>query len=326
MSLETLLSCLSDGEWHSGEELAARLGVSRTAVWKQLKALEKLNLTLEANRGQGYRLASPFTLLDRESLLAEVDRSLIGDISVDLQLDSTNNAVQGLAENTVARSPFVASFAEYQTAGRGRRGRTWQAPLGGSILMSLQWRLEAMPSNPAAAALVAGLAVAESVAELASKRGATADVAVKWPNDVYLNNRKLAGVLCEMRGDPSSECQLVVGVGVNFGLGDLAADIDQAVIDCESIGLAHSDRPVLATLLLRRLTVGLQQFESQGFGVFAERWSDLDWLAGKPVRVILRGESHDGVALAVAEDGALVVDHDGEIRRHVAGEVSVRRK
>lgn len=323
MSLNVLLGCLADGDWHSGEELAAMLGVSRAAVWKQLKALNGYDVVLEANRGQGYRLASGFTPLISQSL-ANASPSLAA-ASVDWQLESTNDAVLGLLNQANAERPFVAAFAEHQTAGRGRRGKAWQAPLGGSILMSLLWRLDAMPNNPASAALVAGLAVAESLAELLQGRGMEAQIGLKWPNDVYVNNRKLAGVLCEMHGDPSSDCQLIVGVGVNFSLGGVAKEIDQASIDCAALGLAHSDRPLLAGELLSRLIDYLQQFESQGFERFHKRWSSYDWLVEKPVRVMLRGESREGTAKAVAEDGALLVDHDGELHRHVAGEVSVRR-
>lgn len=325
MSLNALLSCIADGEWHSGEELAAQLGVSRAAVWKQLKSLDKYNAALEANRGQGYRLTQGFTPLVADELTSAVSRKALADVSVDWQLESTNDAVQKLATASTHQRPFVAAFAEHQTAGRGRRGRTWQAPLGGSILMSLQWRLDAMPANPAAAALVAGVAVAESLQALLEARGLQAEVALKWPNDVYVNNRKLAGILCEMRGDPSSDCQLIVGVGINFALGELAGDIDQAAIDCATLGLAHSDRPILAAQLLSRLIDHLQEFESEGFAGFRQRWAKFDWLTGKAVRVMLRAESRDGIARSVAEDGALLVDHDGELHRHVAGEVSVRR-
>jgi BirA family biotin operon repressor/biotin-[acetyl-CoA-carboxylase] ligase len=129
-----------------------------------------------------------------------------------------------------------------------------------------------------------------------------------------------------MHGDPSSDCQLIVGVGVNFALGSAAEDIDQASIDCAQLGLAHSDRPHLATTLLGRLVDYLQQFEKQGFAEFHQRWSGYDWLAGKPVRVMLRGESREGTAKSVADDGALLVDYKGELHRHIAGEVSVRRQ
>lgn len=323
MSLKLLLSCLADGDWHSGEELASMLGVSRAAVWKQLKTLDRYNLIVEANRGQGYRLENGFTPLDSVALSSASPN--LATVSVDWQLESSNDTVLSLLGGASAAQPFVASFAEHQTAGRGRRGRVWQAPLGGSVLMSLLWRLDAMPSNPASAALVAGLAVAESLAELLDEKGLEAEIALKWPNDVYVNNRKLAGVLCEMHGDPSSDCQLIVGVGVNFAIGSASENIDQASIDCAQLGLAHGDRPQLATKLLGRLIDYLQQFESQGFGVFHQRWASYDWLADKPVRVMLRGESREGTAKSVAEDGALLVDHEGELHRHVAGEVSVRR-
>lgn len=325
MSLNALLSVLADGEWHSGEELAALVGVSRAAVWKQLKALDSYNAELEAGRGQGYRLKHSFTPLNADVISAAVANPLLAKVSTDWQLESTNDAVQKLARDGGTEGRFVAAFSEHQTAGRGRRGRAWQAPLGGSILMSLQWQLEAMPANPAAAALVAGLAVAESLKELLAESDLSADVALKWPNDVYVNNRKIAGILCEMRGDPSSECHLVIGVGLNFGLGGLASQIDQAVTDCESLGLTHGDRPVLAAKLLSRLMDFLQEFESSGFAPFRQQWKRLDWLAGKPVRVILSAETHEGTAISVSEDGGLLVDHNGKIHRHIAGEVSVRR-
>ena len=318
--LRPVLELLADGEVHSGESLGTALGVSRAAVWKQLQKLEPFGLALESVKGRGYRLTGGLNLLQRaaiETALVPVAQRLLGELVLCDQVDSTNAQVLGMLERGAGHG--VAMFAEQQTAGRGRRGRSWVSPFSGGINLSIGWQFAGGVQLLEGLSLAVGVALARALASFE-----VPDVRLKWPNDVWCRGRKLAGVLLELSGDLTDRCAVVVGIGLNVGLPQSsAAAIDQPWIDLNGVR-PGVDRNLLAAAMLNELLPLLESYPTRGFAAYRDEWLALDQFAGKPVRLHSAQKEWCGVASGVDHTGALVLDLDGEYRVFHGGEVSLR--
>ncbi|SHG17577.1 BirA family transcriptional regulator, biotin operon repressor / biotin-[acetyl-CoA-carboxylase] ligase [Microbulbifer donghaiensis] len=319
-SLRPVLNLLADGEVHSGESLGAALGVSRAAVWKQLQKLERYGLALESVKGRGYRLPGGLNLLSGEAIGTALDpaaRELLRELILCDEVDSTNGQLLLRMEEGCGHG--VAMFAERQTAGRGRRGRTWVSPFSGGINLSIGWQFNGGVQLLEGLSLAVGVALARALAEFE-----VPDIRLKWPNDVWCRERKLAGVLLELSGDLTDRCAVVVGIGLNVGLrGDSAAAIDQPWIDLQSVR-AGIDRNRLAASMLNHLLPLLRDYPECGFGAYREAWLALDQFAGRPVRLQSANQAWTGTAVGVDMSGALILEADGEHKLFHGGEVSLR--
>lgn len=316
-----LLMHLADGEFHSGPVLGQATGRSRSAVWKGIQALQNTGLEIYSVRGKGYRLAQPIELLNREHILSALSvevRKDIHDLDLHHEIDSTNAALLEIAKQSDASGHVC--LAESQHAGRGRRGRQWVSPLGGNLYLSLLWRFQA------GAATLAGLSLAVAVAVMRVLHETGLESAVlKWPNDILLDGKKLAGILLELAGEASGPCSVVLGLGLNIS----APQTRMSVVDQPWTDLASSlgklpSRNQLAAKLLEQLVCTLRQFESQGLNPFLDEWAQWDALAGHEVRLDLPTGAVIGIARGVDENGALLIARDGELQRYHSGEVSVR--
>lgn len=318
----TLLHLLADGCFHSGEDLAAALGVSRAAVWKGVRRLgEEVALPVNAVRGRGYRLEAPLELLERERVLALVGaqtRARLAELDLRLSVDSTNACLMQGAQDGL-RSGTVC-VAEHQRAGRGRRGRSWRSPFGGNLYLSLLWRFGAR------AAGLSGLSLATGVAVLRTLRAhGAAGVGLKWPNDILWDGRKLGGVLLELSGEAAGPAAVVIGVGINVRMAAGAVQIDQPWVDLDSVLGTRTERNALLARLLDELFGAVAEFEVYGLEPFLAEWRSADLLAGREVAIHLPDRSETGRALGVDAQGALLVESGGTRRSFTAGEVSVRR-
>ena len=306
----------------SGSALAARLGVSRTAIWKQIEALRALGAPIEARAGRGYRLGWPIEWLDTARIMAELEpeqRRRIGEIAVHWQLDSTSSELQRRAG--VDARDLLVCFAETQSSGRGRRGRNWRSPLGGNLAVSLLKRFDHGMGALTGLSLAVGTAVVAALADCGVD-----DTGLKWPNDVLARGRKLAGILIELGGEFLGPCHAVIGIGINVRLTPASLrGIGQPAIDLATLGVG--DTPVrnrLAGRLLAHLVETLDRFATHGFADFQDDYARLDLLAGAPVRIESGTATHEGVAAGVDERGALRVRAGGALRTYDSAEVSVR--
>lgn len=313
-----LIQALADGEFHSGEELGAVLGVSRAAVWKRIENLATVGVDVERVRGRGYRVPGGISLLEASRL----QRSLSGLMSIDVleSIDSTNAEVMRRLAAGMP-TPLVV-LAEYQSAGRGRRGRSWSSPYAGNIYLSLGWRF------PVGAPRLEGLSLAVGivVAEMLSENGLAGRVGLKWPNDIWVDRRKIGGVLIELSGDLEDACAAVIGIGINCRLGATAAQsIDQPWTDLYAELGSVPDRSALVADLLQRLHDMMAGFPASGFAGWVQRWASLDALAGQSVQVVTASGSVVGTAAGVDTSGALRLraDDGTEMLFH-GGETSLR--
>ena len=313
-----LLHLLHDGAEHSGGELATRLGITRSAVWNHVDTLRKQGIDVRATRGRGYRLEGGFEALDAERIDAAVRRYGTADIAkveVVTVTDSTNERLLARAARDDIHGCVL--LAEYQTAGRGRRGDSWIAPPGSGLCLSLGWRFELPPATLSALGLVMGVAVVTSLREHGAQR-----VTLKWPNDVLLDGRKVAGILIEMRSEASGPCTAVIGVGLNLRLSPQAQVlIDQPSGDLESAVSAPVSRNGLGGAVISELVACVRRFAVQGFDAFRTAWERDDALAGRSITLELPGRVIAGVARGVDRGGALVVEHAGARESFMAGHV-----
>jgi BirA family transcriptional regulator, biotin operon repressor / biotin---[acetyl-CoA-carboxylase] ligase len=318
-----LIRLLADGDCHSGEAIAARLGVSRAAVWKAMrKAGETLGLEIVAVRGQGYRLSAPLELLDAGRILGALSPHTQGHIArleIHDAVDSTNTrlmheAAEGAPSGTLC-------LAERQTAGRGRLGRTWVSPFGANLYLSLLWRFPFGPAGMGGLSLAAGATVADAL-----RAAGVRDIALKWPNDILWHRRKLAGLLLEVAGEAHGPAHLVVGVGVNTHLEPgQGATIDRPWVDLDHIlGRDGYSRNALAAGVAEALVQAMTRFGREGLAPFLADWERYDLYRGEQVEVHWGQQRVRGTHLGLDSNGALRLHTGTGIETFQAGEVSLR--
>jgi BirA family biotin operon repressor/biotin-[acetyl-CoA-carboxylase] ligase len=315
-----LLALLANGEEVSGAEIAAKLGITRAAVWKQIEQLRARGLAVHAEAGRGYRLDAPIELLDATRIaaaLASAERARVGAIDVRWQIDSTSSELARTAESLPMPR---ACLAEIQTAGRGRRGRRWQTPLAGGLALSFARRFDGGMATLSGLSLVAGIAVLRALAD-AGIEGA----ALKWPNDVVANGKKLGGILVELGGDALGPCRAIVGIGLNVRIGaEEGVAIDQPWTDLAALGASLPSRNAIAARVLARLAEALDMFAQDGFAAFEREYAEHDALRGREVVIASGSEPWTGLADGVTSRGALRVVREGRAIEVDSGEVSVR--
>jgi BirA family transcriptional regulator, biotin operon repressor / biotin---[acetyl-CoA-carboxylase] ligase len=317
-------SLLIDGKFQSGEELAEKLGISRSGVWKAAVTLRALGVVIHAVRNRGYRLAAPGELLDAARIqqgLSRDARARVRQVDVAWTLPSTNTALLARADLPFGKSDVY--LAEYQSAGRGRRGRAWLAPPGASVCLSLSWNFPVIPRDLGSLSLATGVCVLRAL-EARKLEG----IQLKWPNDLLFEGRKLAGILIEMRAESEGPTYVVIGVGLNVSLGtallkQIAAAGTQAT-DLKSAGLISTTRNDVVSALVDSLVCGLVEFEKHGLRAFIEEWRRADALRGRMVTIHSGDLTEKGLARGVDIGGALLVETPQGLKKFVSGEVSVR--
>ncbi|MDR8526016.1 MULTISPECIES: bifunctional biotin--[acetyl-CoA-carboxylase] ligase/biotin operon repressor BirA [Shewanella] len=308
-----ILSQLAAGSFVSGEALAALLGVSRTAVANHIAGLEEYGVDIYSVKGKGYRLNGPISLVDETKLKQQIaNRCFYFD-----EIPSTNAFILKHAEELVSGDICVA---EYQSAGRGRRGRVWVSPYGCHLYFSMFWQFPQGMAQAMGLSLVVACSIVSVLKQLGVK-----DVGVKWPNDIYLENRKLAGVLIEMNGQTDSECNLVIGIGLNMAMSEQhAAMIDQPWSDLVGQD-AMPDKTELLVLLQKQLQRDLSVFQGSGLSAFSQRWRDADLFDGRQVKLLMGQEEVLGVCRGVDEQGAILLETDAGLQSFIGGEISLRK-
>jgi len=317
----------------SGDELARASGQTRAAVWKRIEALRDAGLPIDASPSRGYALAQPLDLLDATAIRVDLPvlvQAQLAALDVAWSIDSTNSE---LLRRSSPEAGTAVLLAERQTGGRGRRGREWASPLAAHLYLSLSRTFGGGLARLGGLSLVAGIVSAEALHALGFDV-----VRLKWPNDLVVVDpggglRKLGGLLVEGGGEHAGPARAVVGLGLNVRMpAAAAAAIDQPWCDLAGLpreGLPLEGLPVrnaVAAALLARLLPALEQFDAAGLAPFLPRYAALDALAAQPVTVSGAHSEHTGIALGLADDGALRLRlADGSECHFHAGEVSVRR-
>lgn len=305
-----LLRHLADGHFHSGQALAQSLAISRASICNLVHVAQGLGLTIHAIRGRGYQLVSPPAWLDEATVV-----EALGPVAQHYHFqildatESTNSVLMHAAELGAPDGSVVC--AEYQFAGRGRRGRHWHSVLGGSLTFSVLWRFEEGIAALVGLSLAVGVAMARAL-----NRFSRFPVKLKWPNDVLVDYRKLAGILVEIQGDIQGPSFAVVGIGLNVRLpSDQRDSIDQAVVDLTEMQV-QVDRNLLLASCLVELKSVMDVMRREGFGGLRAEWEAHHAHAGQPVSLLLPDQQTvTGIARGVDDTGAFILqsDHGGNV-------------
>jgi BirA family transcriptional regulator, biotin operon repressor / biotin---[acetyl-CoA-carboxylase] ligase len=317
-----ILRLLSDGAFHSGTDLGKKLGITRAAVCKNVRHLTQSGVDVHRVTGRGYRLEAPLTLLDRSRLLKHLGAAAADfrdRLHVLEEVDSTNRY---LSERGAQAGDIngMTCLAEAQSGGRGRRGRAWVATPYRNLMLSMAWQFPSGPGIVSGLSLAAGVAVVRALEEYG-----VAGARLKWPNDVLWDERKLAGLLADVRGEAAGPTLVILGVGVNGDIGDDdAGRIDQPWVDLRRITGATPDRNRLAALVAGHLRRMFLTFAQQGFAPFREEWRRRHLYHGRRVRLILGEREILGTVEDVDENGGLIVRHGRGRQVFHSGEISLR--
>jgi BirA family transcriptional regulator, biotin operon repressor / biotin---[acetyl-CoA-carboxylase] ligase len=316
-----LLSIISDGKLHSGEELATQLNISRAAIWKSIKYLESLGLYIEAIRGKGYRLSHPIELLSEKRLkksLSPQASECCRNIEVLFKTESTNSCLFNRLLTEQIHGEVV--LAEYQSHGRGRRGNKWISPLASGIIFSVGWRFDIVPRALSLLSLYMGVAIARALHSIK-----ITNVGLKWPNDVVVMNKKIGGILLEVRGETSGPVDVVIGIGINYKFAeDVKSSIEQAVTDICSHTEQHISRNKFVATLLSNVFEILENLNTDQNLNLLDEWRALDCYLERRATLLLPNEEIEGVLKGVDNQGSLLMSVAGEVKRYMSGEISLR--
>jgi len=309
-----LVKLLADGAFHSGEKIGELLGVSRTSVNNYIKGLQEIGLDIYKVPGRGYQSACPIDLLDEQKIRQLSDNRLV---KVEQILDSTN---QWLLDKIPHLDNGQTCIAEYQLAGRGRRGRTWVSPFASHLYFSYYWRFDAGIEKLSGLSLLVGIATVNALEKIGIQ-----GVSLKWPNDLYYQGKKLAGILIELNAQATEACHTVIGIGINVRMPpEQAKQIDQPWIDLSSLSVETVDRNRLSATLITELQALLPEYEKSGLQPHLARWFDLDCFLDKTVNVMLADKNHEGICRGIDATGALLLESNGKVESYIGGEISLR--
>ncbi len=319
------LHILSDGNFHSGEKMAADMGCSRVTVWKSISELKSLGINIFSVKKKGYRLPKKISFFNIENIQRE-----LGELNqfVNLELlnviDSTNKYLNTSANIKPHASVVIANI---QTKGKGRRGRSWQASVGESLSMSILWKFDKGASGLSGLSLVVGVAIQRLMKKIGINNSF-----LKWPNDLLILEGdaylKLAGVLIELQGDLESRCSAVIGVGLNYDLSsDILKNIDQPATNIKKYLNSDIDLNQLSAMLIKEIINALSEFESNGFLSVKEEWLSYNAFKGRKISFIKSGgEVITGQIVDIENDGALkIMQNNGIHETLISGEVSQQK-
>lgn len=304
----------------SGQQICEHFGVSRTAVWKVIRQLQEEGYQVEAVRNKGYRIVDSPDVMTKEELESLIDTGWAGkNVVYYPETDSTNLRIKQMGDEGAAHGTLAV--ADLQTAGRGRRGRSWSSPAGSSIYMSILLRPEISPDKAPMLTLVMASSVAEGIKECTGL-----PVQIKWPNDIIINGKKLVGILTEMSTQIDYINHVTVGVGINVNMKEFPDEIKETATSLflES-GNVVRRAPLIASIM-RRFEENYARFlETEDLSLLMEAYGSLLINKDREVMILGAKEQYKATALGINPEGELIVRReDGTEEAVYAGEVSVR--
>ena len=320
--LKTLIRILSDGQFHSGEELGKALGLTRSAVWKLIQQFPEWDIEIESRTNKGYRIPNGLALLNIDQISRNLtinSLALLDKVEIFDEISSTSDYLKKNHVNTAM--PRIC-LAEKQTAGRGRQGRSWTSPYARNIYLSLLWPFQKDISQLSGLSLAIAVAIVDALKDYGLQEG----IGLKWPNDIFWQHKKLAGILIELSGETHSICNTVIGVGLNVDMPlGMQESIDRPYTDIATLINNIPDRNQLVGLLLNRIIAALILFDAKGFNPFLAQWRSLDISFGKPVTIITPAKKILGISRGIDEAGFFLLEEKtGLVNRFSGGEVSLR--
>ncbi|EKE00751.1 MAG: hypothetical protein ACD_21C00284G0016 [uncultured bacterium] len=318
-NIKTLLRLLSDGAFHSGSDLGNELGLTRSAICKLIKQAKKHGIEIEARTNKGYRIPGGLEFFDKKIIAQYTSKKHKNFIDNLVILDETTSTNTYLAE---CKNTNIC-LAESQSAGKGRLGRQWFSPYASNIYLSLRWVFTKEPGELGGLSIAVAIAIAEALKAYGVKK----NIALKWPNDVLWQKRKLAGILIELSGEAHHAYQAIIGVGLNVNMPKKPAQtIEQPWCNVAQIIDASPQKNKLTGLLLDNLLTTIITFQNNGLKPFLKKWHELDITYGKKVTIITpQQQKISGIGCGINDQGYfLLKDRSNKIQPFAVGEVSLR--
>ncbi len=322
-NLKQMISILSDHEYHSGTDIGKSLGLSRGAIWKLIKQLTALGINIESVTNRGYKTEQILEFLNEEKIKQPLSRqhlSLLDHFLIFDSIPSTNDYLVAYAKKN--KKINTVCFSEYQSAGRGRLGRSWVSPFLSNIYMSLLWNFNVDITALSGLHILSGLAIVRALEKVTKIPG----IQLKWPNDIMWNNYKLGGILIDITGEYNGLSSVVIGIGLNVNMPEnLLGKIEKPWTAINRITNTPVSRNLIAGTLLDVLITYLIQFSHSGLAKFITAWQEKDYLAGKVIEVVTATKTLSGIARGIDHQGGLLVETKNKtVVTFNSGDVSLR--
>jgi BirA family biotin operon repressor/biotin-[acetyl-CoA-carboxylase] ligase len=317
----TLLTLLGDGFCHSGSSLGQTLGITRSAIWKQINQLIELGIPIKSIPKQGYKLPSSFILLDEQRLSSCLLASNLATpfkLHLFSSIDSTNRFLKDLPLN----KELDICCAETQTQGKGRFGRYWHSPFGENIYCSSRWNLNYDLTKLSGLSLISSLAALATLKEL----NLPSEIKIKWPNDIYWGNKKLCGSLIEIIAESNGNAQIIIGIGLNVNTNTTKHLLpDKSWCSLYEMTQQYFDRNIIIAKLLSNLERYLNRFLKHDLQDFMNEWEQADYLFGNSIQVTNPLGTITGRACGINHWGQLILE-DESGTRHIfsSGDTSLK--
>ena len=317
-----IVQMLADGEFHSGEMIGDVLGISRAAVSGHVKSLTNMGLDIYSITGKGYQLPGGLILLN----VGHIKQNYALDQSLELIpiIPSTNEHLMRLIKSEKDLVDGHTIIAECQTKGRGRRGRTWQSPYGSHVYLSQYRTMDSGLSAASGLSIAIGLAVVKTISQFTKL-----DCRLKWPNDVLVGGKKIAGILVEAEGQTDGICHLVIGVGINVNMPISSANnIEQPWTDVNAISDELIDRNIFIAKLLEQLEHVYQEYQANRLDSLFKQWNANNAYENQIVELTSASKTQVGKCLGIDANGALLLEDltSKSVLKIFGGEVSLRKK
>ncbi len=315
-NLFQIVKILSDLNYHDGDFIGEKLGITRSGVWKIIKKLQSYKIEINSVKSKGYQLESSLMLLDEKYIKTSLNNNILLEIFE--TIDSTSNYLK----HSVRKSSIpIICLAEHQTSARGRHQRKWHAPFAQNLYFSYAFPVNKDLSELAGLSLVIGLAIISSLNEFDLPE----KLELKWPNDIMYQNKKLVGILIDVLAESNSESYVIIGVGINANMKEDPDNIiTQKWISLGEILNSYIDRSSLFIKVFKKITLYLQKFEEKGFEYFVDEYHNFDTLFGKEIKVISGNSEVKGKAIGINNRGNLKLElENGEIKICSSGDTSI---
>jgi BirA family biotin operon repressor/biotin-[acetyl-CoA-carboxylase] ligase len=318
-NLSSITKILSDLNYHDGNNIGNKLGITRSAVWKNIKKLENYGIEIDSLKTRGYILKDPLILLDEEKIKSEIDDQYI-NLEIFETLGSTNDYIKA----SKAKEKINICIAEHLSNARGRMGRKWHAPFGQNIYLSYGYYFKKDLAALSGLSLIISLALIKACNILNLKE----KLSVKWPNDLVYQGRKIAGILIEILAEANGSSYVIIGIGLNVNMkSDQNEDITQDWTSLVNLKGRYIDRNELSVSIINELSKYLYKFNQVGLEGFTEEWMGVDALFNQKIKILSGDLEIQGIAKSINNYGNLIVQlENGELKTYSSGDATILKK
>jgi BirA family transcriptional regulator, biotin operon repressor / biotin---[acetyl-CoA-carboxylase] ligase len=318
-NLIKLTELLSDGKYHDGTSIGNHLNITRAAVWKVIHKLKQYDIALSSVKGKGYQLESPLLLMDPLKIKKQLRHRSI-ELDVLEKTPSTNDYLKQLIKDN---KKIRVCLAETQTQGKGRLDRGWHSPFGENVYFSMLCPFEKDLSELSGLSLVVSLAICHAIESCFDIKDHS--LKVKWPNDILLNQKKLAGILIEVQAESNGYCQVIIGTGINVNMTHVPKKtITQPWTSLLNTTEEYQNRNVLSAAIIDCLIDYFERFSTKGLSAFMDEWRQRDNLINKPISILIRSKKQHGTCVGINDQGHLLLKtKDEEIISFSSGDATL---